>query len=307
MSSRRLLASPLAIVAAVAVTLLLRSFNAPLGQAPVVMTIKTGEWSYEPKEVSVASSSAVSLTLEHVGSASIPHDIVFEFADGQSVASKRITGGQQDALAFTTPAQAGEYVFYCSVGNHRSRGMEGTLVVTASGSPKPSPVMTDVETPTATATTTPAPPPTASSTPKPRSAFMPLVHRKPTATPPPTPMPSNTPVLPTETQALPPPVPSTAEPTWPLDRTRIPPPETTRSPRPTSRPRTPPPPTVSPLQQVLPPVLQEAMRGHIFRRQEQLQRAARMRVLLAVPTTHQYRGLHPRRGEQAVTVRADPA
>lgn len=112
MSSRRLLASPLAVVAAVAVTLLLRSFNAPLGQAPVVMTIKTGEWFYEPKEVSVASSSALSLTLEHVGSASIPHDIVFELADGQKVASKRITGGQQDALAFTAPAQAGEYVFY---------------------------------------------------------------------------------------------------------------------------------------------------------------------------------------------------
>lgn len=225
----RLLVSPLAVAAAVAVTLLLRSVTVPLGQGPVVLTVKTGEWFYEPKEISVASSSAVSLTLEHVGSVTIPHDIVFELADGQKAASKRIMGGQTDVLGFTAPAQAGEYVFYCSVGNHRARGMEGKLIVAASGSAEPSPMMTDVGTPTPEATATSVPLPTASSTPKPRPAFMPLVFRDPTATRTPTPTPSNTPVPPTATRVPPTSVPPTVRPTLPL------PPSTLR-PEPTQRP-----------------------------------------------------------------------
>ena len=175
MHRSRLAVGSLAMVVAVAATMLLRSVSVSTSQDPLRVTVKTGEWFYEPKGITVTSSTAVSLTLEHVGSTSIPHDIVFELADGQKVASIQIRGGQTDALGFIAPVQAGEYVFYCSVGNHRSRGMEGKLTVASSGSAEPSPMMTDEGTPTPAATSTGVPPsgktPTITTTPRP--AYLP--------------------------------------------------------------------------------------------------------------------------------------
>lgn len=104
--------------------------------------VKTGEWYYEPKEIGVEASTMVSLTLQHVGSTTIPHDIVFELDGGRKAASNKIRGGETDALGFVAPAEPGEYVFYCSVGNHRSRGMEGKLVVTGPGGVVPTPAAT---------------------------------------------------------------------------------------------------------------------------------------------------------------------
>ncbi len=110
--------------------------------ASKVLLVKTGEWYYEPKEIGVESSTVVSLTLQHEGSATIPHDIVFELDGGRKAASNKIRGGETDALGFVAPAEPGEYVFYCSVGNHRSRGMEGKLVVTGPGGVVPTPAAT---------------------------------------------------------------------------------------------------------------------------------------------------------------------
>ena len=128
--------------------------------------VKTGEWYYDPKEISVAASSMVSITLQHVGSASIPHDIKFELGNGRVAASKRINGGGTDVLGFAAPAEPGEYVFYCSVGNHRSRGMEGKLVVTGSGTVVvPSPGSTETAEPTSGIPTTVTPSPRPSELP----------------------------------------------------------------------------------------------------------------------------------------------
>ena len=86
--------------------------------------------------------------------------------NGRVAASQRIKGGETDVLGFAAPAEPGEYVFYCSVGNHRSRGMEGKLIVTGAGTVVvPSPGIT------ATAMLTPSPQPTAlpgSPTPEPK-------------------------------------------------------------------------------------------------------------------------------------------
>ena len=190
MSHRKFLISPLAVAASLAVVLLLRSVTMTTGQGPTQLSVKTGEWFYEPKEFNVAASSTVSLTLEHVGSPTIPHDIVFELAGAQKVSSRRILGGETDVFGFEAPTEPGEYIFYCSVGNHRARGMEGKLVVTGPGSVDPSPMMTDVGTGTPTVETTAtenlpsAVTPTVTATPRP--AYMPMVFRDPTATATPT-------------------------------------------------------------------------------------------------------------------------
>ncbi len=188
----KFLISSLAFVAAVAVALLLRSVTVSTGQGPVLVTVQAGEWFYDPKDITVASASAVSLTLQHVGSAMIPHDIVFELADGRKAASTRIVGGETDVLGFTAPAQVGEYVFYCSVGTHRARGMEGRLIVTGDGSAVPSPVRTETwtSTPAVVATDTRMPPSgkTPTITVTPRAAYMPRLsqslYQQPTITPP---------------------------------------------------------------------------------------------------------------------------
>ncbi len=145
--------------------------------ASSVLTVKTGEWYYDPKEITVAPATAVSLTLVHEGSASIPHDIVFELGGELKAASARIRGGETDKLGFTAPLAPGEYVFYCSVGNHRSRGMEGKLIVTGPGGATPEPGLT----PTAPPPTTVPPEPTASqpaptATPH-RSIYFPAAFR----------------------------------------------------------------------------------------------------------------------------------
>ena len=222
-SHRKFLISPLAVAASLAVVLLLRSVTMTTGQGPTQLSVKTGEWFYEPKEFNVAASSTVSLTLEHVGSPTIPHDIVFELAGAQKVSSRRILGGETDVFGFEAPTEPGEYIFYCSVGNHRARGMEGKLVVTGPGSVDPSPMMTDVGTGTPTVETTAtenlpsAVTPTVTATPRP--AYMPMVFRDPTATATPT-----VTLSPTATPT------NTSLPTSTITATAVPPTNTSRPP-----------------------------------------------------------------------------
>lgn len=147
-----------------------------------VFTVKTGEWYYDPKELKVAPSAAVSLTLVHEGSAQIPHDIYFVLEDGRVAATAKIRGGEMDRLAFVAPAVAGEYVFYCSVGNHRSRGMEGKLIVTGGGGATPEPGQTPTAAPSDPPTRQPEPTatgtgPQPTGTPPRRSIFFPAAFR----------------------------------------------------------------------------------------------------------------------------------
>jgi plastocyanin len=56
------------------------------------------------------------------------HDLVIE-RDGEDVAAtEALSPGGTETLAVTL--EPGEYVFYCSVGSHRSMGMEITVTVT---------------------------------------------------------------------------------------------------------------------------------------------------------------------------------
>ena len=178
-SSRRIL--PVLVLASIALAGLL--LNRPGLAAPRVLEasafeVKTGEWYYDPKELTVETSTIVTITLQHMGSTSIPHDIKFELDNGRTEASQKIRGGETNVLGFSAPAEPGEYVFYCSVGNHRSRGMEGKLIVTGPGGVLP---------PTATSTPNPEPsatelPPTPGSTPMPNRwwTFLPMLVKNET-------------------------------------------------------------------------------------------------------------------------------
>ena len=48
--------------------------------------------------------------------------------DAFNAATQRINAGTEDIIEFTADT-AGTYEYYCSVGDHRAKGMKGTLIV----------------------------------------------------------------------------------------------------------------------------------------------------------------------------------
>jgi plastocyanin len=79
-------------------------------------------------ELSEDSFSAGSYTFEVVNEGSATHDFVVE-RDGEDVAgTDSIAPG--DSSSVTVDLEPGEYVFYCSIADHRAMGMEVTVTVT---------------------------------------------------------------------------------------------------------------------------------------------------------------------------------
>lgn len=63
---------------------------------------------------------------ELVNDGSLPHTVTIEELDDRTIAS---TSGGETATG-EVELDPGTYTYYCSVGNHRQQGMEGTLEVT---------------------------------------------------------------------------------------------------------------------------------------------------------------------------------
>lgn len=87
------------------------------------VTIEANEFAFNSPTITVNAGQKVKLTLKNTGN--MRHDWVVE---GQNIATDVISGGSETVLEFTAPA-AGEYVTFCSVGDHRARGMVGKLIV----------------------------------------------------------------------------------------------------------------------------------------------------------------------------------
>jgi plastocyanin len=81
-----------------------------------------GAISWEPNELNAAAGS---VTIELVNESSTPHAVEVE-GNGVEEESETITGSTTE---LTVDLEAGEYVFYCPVGQHRQNGMEGQLLV----------------------------------------------------------------------------------------------------------------------------------------------------------------------------------
>lgn len=74
------------------------------------------------------SYSAGEYTFEVTNAGSASHDLVIE-RDGEEVAATAILSPGSSG-SVTVTLEPGDYVFYCSVGNHRSMGMEVPVTVT---------------------------------------------------------------------------------------------------------------------------------------------------------------------------------
>lgn len=81
------------------------------------------EFSYELSVETIKAGEPVKLTLTNTGK--MPHDLQFDDFD---FGTKIVQPGESETIEFTID-EAGEYAYYCSVGNHRALGMEGVLTV----------------------------------------------------------------------------------------------------------------------------------------------------------------------------------
>ncbi len=109
------------------VSLTINEADAPLADAVIgdnVQTLELGNFFFEPNQLTFAAGSTVALDLKNSEGF---HDFVI---DELGVQTETFSAGTTERVEFTIPADAsGEYKFYCSIGNHREQGMEGTLIV----------------------------------------------------------------------------------------------------------------------------------------------------------------------------------
>jgi len=92
------------------------------GEALTLTADPGGDISWEPSEL---SAPAGSVTIKLVNESDVPHAVEVE-GNGVEEESETITAGETE---LTVDLEAGEYTFYCPVGDHRQQGMEGTLTV----------------------------------------------------------------------------------------------------------------------------------------------------------------------------------
>jgi plastocyanin len=88
--------------------------------------VSSVDFSFELAEDTLAPGT-YEITLTNEGDAT--HDLVVE-RDGEDVAASDQIGPGESST-FEVTLEEGEYVFYCSVGNHRSMGMEVPVQVTS--------------------------------------------------------------------------------------------------------------------------------------------------------------------------------
>jgi len=85
--------------------------------------------AFDPATLSVAAGSRVHVTFKNNDQLPLfNHDWTLEGVDGAK--TDAIASGATAEAMFAAPAP-GDYKYYCSVSDHREKGMEGTLTVTA--------------------------------------------------------------------------------------------------------------------------------------------------------------------------------
>lgn len=99
--------------------------SAPAETGTTAVSVSMVDFDYELAETEMAAGE-VEFEVTNDGDGS--HDFVVE-RDGEDVAATEVLSpGGSETLAVTL--EPGEYVIYCSVGNHRAMGMEITVTVT---------------------------------------------------------------------------------------------------------------------------------------------------------------------------------
>lgn len=107
----------------------------PTASAPVIeeesvsqkeikeITVIGTEFGFTPSTINLKTGDRAKIIFKNDGQYN--HDFVIE---NLGLATKIIQAGEQEVLEFDA-TKAGTYTIYCSVGTHRSSGMEGKLII----------------------------------------------------------------------------------------------------------------------------------------------------------------------------------
>ncbi|MGB2696201.1 MAG: cupredoxin domain-containing protein [Dehalococcoidia bacterium] len=141
--------TPFAGVALVVATLALMACSdggepglPPTPVAPVdgTLTLRAFEWGFEPESIILQEGQEVRIEFKNDGE--LLHDFKIEPIEAE-VLEPTSTGGLEadrddlfigvdsgdgGTLAFV-PKQTGTFAFWCTINDHRGRGMEGTLII----------------------------------------------------------------------------------------------------------------------------------------------------------------------------------
>jgi uncharacterized cupredoxin-like copper-binding protein len=104
------------------------------------LIVRAFEFGFEPSRIVLRQGEKVTLVLDNEGD--ILHNLKVDEIEAdviESESSGPLSGGEgsffigaddhdQGTLVFA-PLEAGAYAFYCTIDDHRLRGMEGTFVV----------------------------------------------------------------------------------------------------------------------------------------------------------------------------------
>ncbi len=99
------------------------SEGAVVGDVDKTIEVSGSEFSFSPDSISVSQGEKVKIVFTNTGS--VPHNFVIEEL---GIESRILSPGESQAIIFTA-SRSGTFSFYCSVGNHRAQGMEGTFEV----------------------------------------------------------------------------------------------------------------------------------------------------------------------------------
>lgn len=87
------------------------------------VSVEGGEYKFSPDSISVVAGEKVQVNFKNTGR--LPHNLSL---DELNFATDTIPGGKTTSAEFTA-SKTGSFTMYCSVGNHRSLGMEGKVEV----------------------------------------------------------------------------------------------------------------------------------------------------------------------------------
>lgn len=93
--------------------------------APSVIKLEVSAAGFSPNSFTVKPGQAVSVSITGVDFA---HALVFE-DPSLSAIGIGVYAKETRVISFNAPDKAGSYTFFCNVGNHRSRGEVGTMIV----------------------------------------------------------------------------------------------------------------------------------------------------------------------------------
>lgn len=88
-----------------------------------VIELVATDYKFTPDTIRLSEGEEVKVVLKNQGTH--PHNWVVSDLD---ISTKTINPGREDSVIIKAE-KAGEYTFFCSVGNHRQLGMEGELFI----------------------------------------------------------------------------------------------------------------------------------------------------------------------------------